>query len=245
MVTWLSSNKPGNRLENRSLSENYGLAVTELYARKTSKTHIITIKIVRIKEKNMDIEVISKLAFGIVSSLGTIALILFNMGQARKIKAELLDKFEEAVARESIHSVTELFRLIHGLRMSYVDIIELIRHDQCSKIIYALKKTPGMVYYENGEFRYTRMARNGLFRFFDRWFLRLSISLFSILGLFSLGMLGFGNGATSVAGFIFLLFCSVMLAVQLRQRAYDQMVQRLIEPGRNNQMQPTANASTD
>jgi hypothetical protein len=195
--------------------------------------------------RNMDIEVISKLAFGLVSSLGTIALVLFNIGQSRKIKAELLEKFEEAVDRESIHSVTELFRLIHGLRMSYGDIIELIRHEQCSKIIYALKKTPGMVSYEKGEFRYTKIARNRFFRFIDRWFLRLSLGFFSILGLLSLGVLGFGDGATSVVGFVFLLFCSVMLAVQLRQRAYDQMVQCLIEPEHNNQMQPTANASAD
>ncbi|MFB2640938.1 hypothetical protein ACE02D_01380 [Shewanella bicestrii] len=193
----------------------------------------------------MDIEVISKLAFGLVSSLGTIALVLFNMGQSRKIKAELLEKFEEAVGRGSIHSVTELFRLIHGLRMSYGDIIELIRHEQCSKIIYALKKTPGMVSYEGGEFRYTQIARNRFFRFIDLWFLRLSIGFFSIFGLLSLGMLGFGHGATSVAGFVFLLCCSVMLAVQLRQRTYDQMIQRLIEPEHNNQMQPTANASAD
>jgi len=205
---------------------------------------LLTINVMLIG-RNMDIEVISKLAFGLVSSLGTIALVLFNIGQSRKIKAELLEKFEEAVGRESIHSVTELFRLIHGLRMSYGDIIELIRNEQCSKIIYALKKTPGMVSYERGEFRYTQIARNGLFRFVDLWFLRLSIGFFSILGLFSLGMLGFGDGATSVAGFVFLLFCSVMLALQLRQRAYDQMVQRLIEPDHNNQMQPTANVSAD
>lgn len=178
----------------------------------------------------MDIEVASKLAFGLVSSLGTIALVLFNVGQSRKIKAELLEKFDAAVDKKSIHSVTELFRLIHGLRMSYSDIIALIQHEQCSKIIYALKKTPGMVSYEGREFRYTHNGRNRLFRFIDRWFLRFSIGLFSMLGLLSFGMLGLGDGATSVVGFILLLFCSVMLALQLRQRAYDQMVQSLIEP---------------
>lgn len=135
-----------------------------------------------LKERIMDIEVISKLTFGLISSLGTIALVLFNMGQARKIKAELLEKFEEAVARESIHSATELFRLIHGLRMSYGDIIELIQHEQCSKIIYALKKTPGMVSYERGEFRYTRIARNNLFRFIDRWFYLSSILFCNVSG---------------------------------------------------------------
>ena len=184
----------------------------------------------------MDFDTISKLSFGLISSLGTIALVFFNLGQARKIKAELLEKFEEAISRQSKHSVTELFRLIHGLRMSYSDIVELTQHDQCSKVIYALKKTPGMVSYSNGEFRYTSIAGNRAFRFIDKWFLRLSIGLFSALGLLSLAMLGFGEGATSIAGFVFLLFCSLMLALQLRQRSYDQMVHSLVEPERNNQI---------
>lgn len=178
----------------------------------------------------MDFDTISKLAFGLVSSLGTIALVFFNLSQSRKIKAELLDKFEVAITRESIHSVTELFRLIHGLRMSYKDIVELIRHDQCSKIIYALKKTPGMVSYVNGEFQYTSIARNRIFRFLDVWFLRLSIMLFSALCLLSWAMVGFGNGVTSISGFGLLIFGSMMLALQLRQRSYDQMIKSLVEP---------------
>ncbi|WNZ54465.1 hypothetical protein QT397_16370 [Microbulbifer sp. MKSA007] len=189
----------------------------------------------------MDFEVISKLAFGLVSSLGTIALVFFNIGQSRKIRAELLEKFEEAVARENVHSATELFRLIHGLRMSYGDIVELIRHEQCSKIIYALKKTPGLVSYEEGEFCYSNLGRNRIFRFIDHWFLRLSIGLFGILGVVSLAMLGFGDDATSITGFIFLLFCSVMLAMQLRQKSYDQMVRRLIEPEGDEQIQSDRN----
>lgn len=185
----------------------------------------------------MEFDAGSKLIFGLISSLGTIALVFFNLGQARKIKAELLEKFEEAIFRQSKHSVTELFRLIHGLRMSYSDILELIQHDQCSKIIYVLKKTPGVVSYVNGEFRYANIAGSMIFRLIQKWFLRISISFFSILALLSLATLGFGKGATSVAGFIFLLFCSLMLAFQLRQRSYDQMVESLVVPEHSAQME--------
>lgn len=193
----------------------------------------------------MDLELISRLGFGLISSLGTIALIFYNFGQARKVRADLVEKFEEAVSRKSIHSVTELFRLIHGLRMSYVDITELVQNDQCSKIIYALKKTPGMVSYDEGEFKYAGIAGNRVFRFINEWFTKISIGLFGVLALASLAMFVFGQGATAVAGFIFLLFCSSLLTFQLRQRNYDRMVQNLVEPGHSNQMRAAANVSAD
>lgn len=178
----------------------------------------------------MGFDVTSKLIFGVISSLGTIALVFYNLSQSRKIRAELLEKFEEAVTRSNKHSVAELFRLIHGLRMRYTDIIELIGHDNCSKILYALKKTPGLVSYKNGEFQYRGLARNRVFRFFDLWFSRISIWLFGSLCLGSLATMAFFEGPTAVAGFVSLIFCSFILAVQLRQRAYDQMVANLVEP---------------
>lgn len=193
----------------------------------------------------MDLELASKLSFGLVSSMGTAALVFYNLGQARKVRAELLEKFEEAVSREHIHSTTELFRLIHGLRMSYRDITTLIQNEQCSKIIYALKKTPGMVSYNDGEFRYSGIAGSRVFRIINTWFTRLSIWLFGSLTLGSLAMFVFGEGAASVAGFVFLIFCSFFLALQVRQRNYDRMIQNIVEPGHNNQMQPTADASAD
>jgi len=193
----------------------------------------------------MDVELILKLGFGLMSSLGTVALVSYNLGQARKVRAELLEKFEEAVSQERIHSVTELFRLIHGPRMSYKDITTLIQKDQCSKIIYALKKTPGMVSYSDGEFRYSGIAGSRVFRLIDIWFTRLSIWFFGLLALGSLAMFVFGEEATSVAGFVFLAICSFLLALQVRQRNYDRMIENIVEPAHNNQMEPTADALAD
>jgi len=193
----------------------------------------------------MDFNIASKLAFGIVSSLGTIALVFYNMGQAQKIKAELLEKFEEAVDRKNKHSTTEIFRLIHGLRMSYSDVIELIKHDNCSKVIYALQKTPGMVSFKNGEFQYSKIGKNKIFRWFDRWFLKASIIFFSILIVSSLVLLGFGDGAISIAGFMLLMVSSVMLALQMRQRTYDQMVQELVIHECKSQTQQNNDALAD
>jgi len=188
----------------------------------------------------MDFETASKLIFGLISSFGTIALVSYNMSQTRKLRTELLEKFEEAVNRKNKHSSTELFRLIHGLRMNYSDVVELVKHDDCSKIIYALKKTPGIVSFKNGEFQYTGIGKNKVFRYLDRWFTRFSIYFFGSLLLCSLAIMGISEGLSSVAGFLLVIFNSVMLALQLRQRNYDQMIESLVSPKHSNQTKPTA-----
>ncbi|WOH37660.1 hypothetical protein RI844_00050 [Thalassotalea fonticola] len=178
----------------------------------------------------MEFSEISKIVFGIVTAVGTIALTFFNMSQTRKVTAELLEKFEIAVEKTQKNSVTELFRLIHGLRMNYQDIIELINHDDCSRIIYALKRTPGLVCYENGSFQYTSIGRNSIFKFVDKWFTRLGIATFSIFTFASYLLLVFGNNYSAIAGFFMLIVFAFMLGRQLRQRRYDQMVESLVKP---------------
>jgi hypothetical protein len=178
----------------------------------------------------MEFDTATKFIFGIVSALGTFAVIFLNSRQAAQVKSELLIKFENALVKEQKHSVTELFRLIHGVRMSYSDIIELVKHDECIKIIYAIRKTPGIVRYEQGEFTYTNIAKHPIFKFIDRWIYLTGVVVFSFLTLLSLSMLGFGNGATAIAGFVLSLFGTSMLAIQVRQRRYDQMVSNLINP---------------
>jgi uncharacterized membrane protein YvbJ len=84
-------------------------------------------------EKMEFTETAIKLTLGLITTISTIAITYFNLGQTRKLKAELLDKFESAVAKAEKHSVAELFSLIHGLRMNYTDIVELIKHDDCIK----------------------------------------------------------------------------------------------------------------
>lgn len=191
----------------------------------------------------MDSVEIGKLFFGVVTAVGTIALASFNFGQARKVKAELLEKFELALQNGQKHSVTELFRLIHGLRMSYTDIVELVKHDECSKIIYALSKTPGLVCYEQGEFKYTGIGKSVLFQFFDRWFTLLSILFFGATSLGSLALAMYAKNLAVIAlGFIMLAVFSFGLATQLRQRRYDRMVANLIGPSQTQQDAQQTNA---
>ena len=181
----------------------------------------------------MNFEITTKIIFGSVSAFGTIAIVFYNFGQTRKIRAELLEKFEESISKSNKHSATELFRLLHGLRMSYTDIVELITRDNCSKIIYALKKTPGIVCYENGEFRYTNVGRNKIYQFVDRWIMKTGIVLFSVVAVISFGFFTFGKGSISIVSFVILIFSVTMFALQLRQKNYDRMVSNLINPEHN------------
>ncbi|MEH6450384.1 MAG: hypothetical protein V7765_17065 [Oleispira sp.] len=191
----------------------------------------------------MEFDAITKLIFGIVSAIGTVALVFLNSRQATKVKAELLEKFEAALEKSQKHSVAELFRLIHGVRMSYSDIAELVKHDECIKIIYAIKKTPGMVRYENRKFTYTGIGKSAIVRFIDRWFTAFGITFFVILSLASLLMLVFGKGATAATGLFFFIICVAMLAMHMKQHRYDQMVSNLINPEGSNSIEPTVNSS--
>lgn len=191
----------------------------------------------------MEFDVVTKLIFGIVSAAGTFALIFLNSRQATKVKAELLEKFEVALEKSQKHSVAELFRLIHGVRMSYSDIAELVTHDECIKIIYAIKKTPGMVRYENRKFTYSGLVKSPIFRFIDRWFTKIGITFFIISSLASLLMLVVGKGAAAVTGLFFWIICVAMLAMQVKQNRYDQMVSNLINPEVSNSIEPNADES--
>lgn len=181
----------------------------------------------------MELTELSKLLFGLVTAVGTVAVTVFNVGQTRKVRAELLEKLDNAVVKKQKHSVTELFRLLHGLRMSYSDIIELLKHDECAKIIYALKKTPGIVKYRAGEFCYTKIGRNKIFRFFDHWSGVLGLYSFGFLTLLFLAIFAFGKGSTAIVGAIFMVFFAFLYGLQLRKRNYDFMVKNLMEPEHN------------
>lgn len=125
-----------------------------------------------------------------------------NSRQATKIKSELLEKFEVAVDKKQKHSVIELFRLIHGIRRSYTDVDALIGDDECSKIIYALKKTPGIVSYKQGKFKYSGIGKSSVFRFIDRWYTIVTTVSFSFFAIASLLILFIGKGSASIVGLV-------------------------------------------
>jgi len=193
----------------------------------------------------MEFDVITRLIFGIVSAIGAAAVAVLTLRQAKKVNAELLEKFEAALDKSQKHSAAELFRLIHGVRMSYSDIAELVKHDECIKIIYAIKKTPGMVSYENRAFTYTGIGKKPIFRFIDRWFTKFGIAFFVSISLISLYMIVVGDVATMLTGFLFMIVSVAMLVMQNNEQRYNQMVSNLISPEDNNSIDLTDNESAD
>ncbi|EGR3971292.1 hypothetical protein DDN72_17765 [Vibrio cholerae] len=180
------------------------------------------------KEEKVEIPEIGNLFFGLIASIGTVVATLYNVGQVRKINAELLASFEIALEKQNKHSVTELFRLIHGLRMNYSDIVVLVNDDNCSKIIYALKKTPGIVSFENGKFQYSGVGKIRLFMMADRFFRWGGLALSAIVAIFALWLLAFGGSGEVIAGIALIFPASIGIGLSLRSNRYDKMVSSLV-----------------
>lgn len=165
---------------------------------------------------------------GVASAVGAIALYKYNSAQTLKSRAELIERFEEALQKNRKHAVTELFRMLHGLRLSYQDIVSICSDEESSKIIYALKKTPGMVSYENGKFVYKSVFKRRTFRFIS------SISMYGVSVLFSLiTVLLITTGATSkgteaLAIILVLVPCAAFLGMVVEDIRFDRMVDSIV-----------------
>lgn len=82
----------------------------------------------------MEFDSTSKLILAIISAFGTFAAVFLGMWQANRVRAEFLEKFDSSVATQQKHSVTELFRLIHGLGMNCLSVVHTMR-----KLILGIK----------------------------------------------------------------------------------------------------------
>lgn len=175
-----------------------------------------------------NIELISKLIFGLISAIGAGTLAIYNIHQSKKNESELLEKFDKALAGSNKLLVTELFRLIHGVYMDYPDVRKLIKRDDSTRILYALKKTPGYVTYKNGEFGYTRVGRYRWFRALDTVTNVFNIVLATLGTIVAIVVFAFGGGMTSVLGFIGLVGGGFYLSFLIRDRYYQKTISALI-----------------
>jgi len=177
----------------------------------------------------MDVIEVGKLLVAVVSALGTIAVTSYNVGQSRKIRTELLEKLEQSLERQNKHSVCEIFRLLYGLRMNYQDIRNLTEDDRVSHILYALRKTPGMVKYENGSFRYTMLFANRWVRLIDKISGKLIASFLGFILMGSVLLMVLSTGVTSLVAFVLILFFAVIFTLQIKQLKYDRMIEDMVK----------------
>lgn len=183
-----------------------------------------------------DFEIFKALA-GLASALGAIAVYKYNNAQARKVQAELVEKFELALEKRQKHAATELFRLLHGLRMEFDDVSAICKHNKAPKIILALQKTPGMVKFEGGLFEYTELFERKWVRSSSRWVARGLAYLFGALTVLFIGLMATLDGASSLAMLIFVIPCAAFLAMQLKDIRYDNMVESIVSEPNQEAMQ--------
>lgn len=79
--------------------------------------------------------------------------------QSNNLKAELLEKLDFAIQNNKKHNACELFYMIHKLRLDYEEILKLVEEDNASKIIYALRRTPGLLDYKDGKLIHKKSPR--------------------------------------------------------------------------------------
>lgn len=181
----------------------------------------------------MEFTELTKLIAALVSAIGTIAVATYNLNQSKKIKADLLERFDEAKKNKNKHSVCELFRLIHGLRMTYEDIFRLTEDNHVIQIIYAIKKTPGMVTFKDGEFQFSEIFKNKYIKRADKISSKLFLYFFGTLLILSIILMVFGKGAWAILGLILIFIFSLLFVLQKNELSYNKMVEDIVEKQKN------------
>ena len=177
----------------------------------------------------MDSIELLKALVGLFSAVAGIAIYKLNHAKMLKTRADLVEQFQKALAEGQKYSVMEMFRLLHGLRMTYEDIQALCADSNASHIIFALQKTPGMVKYKNSSFQYTAIFQKTWFRKTNKWF---SIGVAWLSGLVTVGLvIAFilVKQQTALAVLIILIPCFAFLTYFLRDIQYDELVENLVE----------------
>jgi len=169
-----------------------------------------------------------KALLGVFSAISAIAIYKFNMAKSLQVRADLIEKLEEALERKNKHSVCELFRLLHGSRLNYKEIIVITSNDDVSRILYALKKTPGMVTFKNGELKFTTLFKRPWVRSVNKYVSRGFAYLFGALTIVLIIVMAMTDGAVSIAMLIFVIPCFAVLTMQINDLKYDQMVYELV-----------------
>lgn len=177
----------------------------------------------------MDIVTASKVIVGLFSAFGTIALYRYNNWRALQARAVLIQQLEDAIQSERQYSATELFRMLHGMRMKYSDLKSIVNNDRVAHVIWALQKTPGMVSFEHGVLKYTSIFERGWVQRINKWVSRVGALFFAILTTALIITAVLAKGITSLVILILLIPSSAFLFMKMRDIRYDQMIDSLVK----------------
>lgn len=176
----------------------------------------------------MEYSELFKIFLGLLSAISAIAVYKFNIAKSLQARAELIQQFEEALVQDRKYSVCEIFRLLHGLRMSYEDIRAITRSDNVSKILYVLNKTPGFVRYENGELKYSAVFEKRWVRLTNNLVSKFSVYFFGAVTVMLIIAMAFSKGLTSFTLLILLIPSFAFLTMQIKDLRHDKMIDELV-----------------
>lgn len=171
---------------------------------------------------------ILKAVAGLLSALGAIAVYKFNLAQSYKVRAELLERLDAALANGKKHVACELFRILHGLRMDYEDIYAICTHDKVSKIVLALQKTPGLVKHEGGRLQYTTLYGKKWVRRTNKVITRGLAYFLGALTFALIILMATAQGTAAIAILAGLIPCVAFFAMQIKDLRHDIMIESLV-----------------
>lgn len=165
---------------------------------------------------------------GTASVLGAVAVYQFKLSQSKKARADLLVQLDDAIAQEKKHSAGELFYLLHDLRMNFEDIQAICGDSRSSKIVHALRKTPGIVTHTNGQFQYTGLFQKIWVRRINRLAMKLLAYAMAFIALVSIVLMGFLDGAGALGLLVIVAPLAAFFGMQVKDIQHDNMVESLV-----------------
>lgn len=167
----------------------------------------------------------------VITVIGSIATAMITNYKYEERKMAILEKLSVALRNESVLKIeiTELFRLLTGLRMNYSEIKKIIEDDNCIWLIHILRTTPGYVKYKDGKLHYTEFFRSIWVRNFYNFIDKISqITSLILYFFFSLLMVFAPTLQAKAISVIFLIFSAVLFVQALRNKRYSEKIDELM-----------------
>lgn len=177
----------------------------------------------------MEPDMITKPFLGVFSAISAIGVFFFNQWQAKKLRAELLEKLDEAISKEKKHTACELFRLIHGIPIEYSNLKALVNDDNSMVIVYVLKRYPGLAKLQEGKLIYSKKMRSPRVRQFGKIVYHSLAIFFGFTLTFSVIYMSTGGVAQFLIGFVFVLISYFVFANMLKMIQDERMIKDLVD----------------
>lgn len=167
----------------------------------------------------------------VITVIGSIATAMITSYKYEERKMAILEKLAISLRHESPLKIeiTELFRLLTGLRMNYSEIKKIIEDDNCIWLINILRTTPGYVKYKDGKLHYTAFFRSIWVRKVSSFIDKISqITSLILYFFFSVAMIYSPTLQGKALSVVFLIFSAVWYVQSLKNKRYSEKIDELM-----------------